>query len=83
MGKQFEALKASLLQHDEDLEINMEDSKVKGAFVVMVNGTAIHDRLKGDGMVDSPAKLKKITDAIDVAKHEANTADSCTNVKKK
>merc|ERR1719187_3085014 len=34
-------------------------------------------------MVDSPAKLKKITDAIDVAKHEANTADSCTNVKKK
>ena len=49
----------------------------------MVNGTAIHDRLKGDGMVDSPAKLKKITDAIDVAKHEANTADSCTNVKKK
>jgi len=68
MGKQFEILKVSLLEFDKDLDITLEDSEVKGAFVVTVNGTKVHDRLGGDGHVDSPAKLKKITDAIEAAK---------------
>jgi len=35
---------------------------------VTVNGTKVHDKLAGDGHVDTPEKLKKITDAITAAK---------------